>query len=721
MLFCINLYRLGYYYKMNKYELYKALEKPEISRYRYIVQWLIFGNLLLNIGATIAPELFQLTPKVIQFCYFVEVITVMIFAIELIARYTVIGFDPRYTGIKGKLKFTFTPLTLIDWLTILSFFLTFITSNVAFSRSLRFIKYIRLLKLFRIQSLFRRFFSIRFFATSPIWLQFIILLLTSATCITIFSFIFDNHLSMMIFLAPEGLAEITDKTELFLGVVELIFGLIIGGTLISIITELLTNVSNDIKNGEYPYKGKNHIIIVNYSPIVDILLSQINFYYQSIEQRKDVVIFLPKEENGLENFPKLTDYSYLDCFIVRGNAFQWESYEHLNINTAQYLLFVKNQDNKSYLNEKMLRFLTSHVNFFNKQLKMIIEISKHYDELIYNQILVNVTNPYFLVNQSEITENFLKRTIVDPLYFSIYSYLLSFQYVNFVLESIPQSCTYFKDVNSYYSDNVVLGLMREEKLILNPNDNFCVIDTDKAILLKIRNKALSLSERDGDIICSKSPVIEQPRLKIKRKIVIVGNYQFLNCTKICDFLDEESIKQLNTIIPSNNDYLNINFWNNLLENFEYVILNIDDDDVQFMIMMLLESEFKGNNRLLNRFINIIHQRVNEQFFINSTHNYNLIVTQKIFGCFVAQMLFDHRVKTIFSELTESYGNEIYILPRKNDIYNCLFSLEKQGLKKVLREHNMTYLGVVDSDNNFILDDEFILTEMQAIVVITRGV
>jgi voltage-gated potassium channel len=76
----------------------------------------------------------------------IELGTVSFFTFELLLRYIVIGNQTEYKGLKGRVKFTFTPFTLIDILSILPTFLTLFGFNSSF---------LRILRLFRVFKLFR--------------------------------------------------------------------------------------------------------------------------------------------------------------------------------------------------------------------------------------------------------------------------------------------------------------------------------------------------------------------------------------------------------------------------------------------------------------------------------------------------------------------------------------------------------------------------------------
>lgn len=72
----------------------------------------------------------------------------VIFSLEYSARVWVAGEDPKYRGLKGRLKFIISPLSLIDLIALLSFYSVFM-SEVGILRILRVCRILTLAKLSR--------------------------------------------------------------------------------------------------------------------------------------------------------------------------------------------------------------------------------------------------------------------------------------------------------------------------------------------------------------------------------------------------------------------------------------------------------------------------------------------------------------------------------------------------------------------------------------------
>ncbi len=702
------------------YELYKTLEKPQASKYGVFVQKLILLNVLINIIISLSTNFVSNDIK--NFLLYIEYITVFFFCIELILRYVSIGCNSYYKGLKGGIKFTFTPFILIDIISLIPYFITSIPVDTLLARLVRFLKYFRVLKLLRLKDLIKSFFSISTFASSSIKVQFLVLFIFSIVFISIFSFILDSEkISMMVFLDPPALAEIDNHKDMVFGVIELILGLLIGGTLISIITELLTNVSEDIQNGYYPYKDEDHILIMNHNSKLEFILKEINYYYNSLEKVKDVVLFLPFVEN-IEDFRQnLKEYSNIQITLIKSDLFHWNSYEKLNINFAHKVIILKDENcDTEYLNIKLTKHILSHKKFKNNQADFIIESKNNkQEEAIYNEIFSQSQNKFTIINHNKIIQNFLNRSIVEPDYFKVYSSLLSFKDFEFYIldfKDLYQDEKTFEQIYLSFDRGVLIGMIKDNKLILNPNKDLIVRSEDKLIsIMKDRFDYSIIEEKHFDI---KPIKIANPSLKSKRKICIVGDYENINEKYLYEFLDEESIKTLEKIVESKKSrYKSLEFWDNIIEqNYDMIILNFEDD-FEFMLTMYLRNIYKENKKFLNSLVNILHNPINYKLLYNKDLTNSIILSEKIVGEFMSQSIFNSYIIHIFDELTHSKGSEFYILEKSS--YNKLFSMDIDKLKFNLLHNNIIYIGLI-KNNKFIVNCDS-LDDVDKIVILAQGV
>lgn len=703
-------------------ELYKSLERPHTSKYGSVVQNIILLNVLINIFASFGSGVFHFSNSVKNILLIIEYITVIIFIVELIARYISIGYDNKYKGIKGKVRYTLTPFIIIDILSLVPYFLTSVQGDILLARIVRFLKFFRILKLLRLKDTIKKFFSVSNFATSSIFYQFIVLFILSSFFIALFSFVYTSgeKTSLMIFLDPPALAETSSHTEMVFGIIELLIGLFIGGALISIITELLTNISSDIKNGYYPYKGKNHIVIINQNSKLEFILNEINYYYKDIEQLQDVVLFLPFEDN-IENFGQnLKEYSNINIVLIKGDLLNWNSYEKLNINSAKKLLILKEMADKTqYLSIKISQYLLSHELFNNKNLEFVIESQSNKTlQIVYEEIFSSSNNKYVIINHNNIIEKFLNRSIIEPDYFKVYSNLLSYKDFEFYTLNVSDVFNYkltFKSAYMQLENGILIGVIKDDTLILNPNKELNISQDDKLIAILKNKLEYSISNYEDN--STQFLKISTPKLKTSRNICIIGDYDDIQEEQIIEFLTLESIENLKRIVLKNNDYIVDNFWDEIVsKNYDMIILNMADDD-EFILTMYLRNRYKNNEKLLNSLVNIIHDPVNAKLLIDTKLKHNIILSEKLVGEYITQVMFNKDIVDIFDEITQSKGNEFYILEKYD--YELLFKMGYSELKLTLLENDMLYIGAI-VDGEFVVNHKDV-NNSERLIILTQGI
>lgn len=703
-------------------ELYKSFERPYASKHGVIVQNIILLNIIINIFASFGNDIFHFSTTVKNILLVIEYTTVAIFVMELISRYISIGYDNKYKGLKGKFRYTFTPFILIDIFSLIPYLFTSIPGDILLARVVRFLRFFRVLKFLRLKDTIRKFFSISNFATSSIFYQFIVLFILSSFFIILFSFVYSSgeKTSLMIFLDPPALAETSSHTEMAFGVIELLIGLFIGGALISIITELLTNISSDIKNGYHPYKGENHIVIINQNSKLEFILNEINYYYQDMEQLQDVVLFLPFEDD-IENFGQnLKEYSNINIVLIKGDLLNWNSYEKLNINIAKKLLILKETtDNTKHLSIKISKYLLSNEFFNNSKLKFVIESENNKTiQMVYEEIFRDAKNKYRIINHNNIIESFLNRSIIEPDYFKVYTNLLSFKDFEFYtlnIQDVFNEKITFKTACMQFEDGILIGIIRDDTLILKPSKELFLLENDKLItILKNKLEYSIIDYIDTNI----QPIrISTPKLKTSRNICIIGDYDDIHEEQIIEFLTPQSIKNLKRVALNNNNYIQDSFWDEIVsQDYDMIILNMEDDD-EFILTMYLRNRYKDNHNLLNSIVNIIHDPVNAKLIIDTKLKHNIILSEKLVGEYITQVMFNSNIVSIFDEITQSKGNEFYILDKCD--YKSLFELEYINLKLHLLDNNMIYIGAIVKDE-FVVNYKNIKNS-ERIIVLTQGV
>ena len=134
-----------------KRRVYEILEVAKSNdRLSRSVDVFIVCLIALNVLALVAETvdwIHGLAPKAF---ILLEILSVAIFSVEYVLRVWACTVNPKYQHpVLGRLRFTLTPMAIVDLLAVLPFYLTILYLDLRFLRSLRLLRLLRLAKLGR--------------------------------------------------------------------------------------------------------------------------------------------------------------------------------------------------------------------------------------------------------------------------------------------------------------------------------------------------------------------------------------------------------------------------------------------------------------------------------------------------------------------------------------------------------------------------------------------
>ena len=134
-----------------KRRVYEILEVAKSNdRLSRSVDVFIVCLIALNVLALVAETvdwIHGLAPKAF---ILLEILSVAIFSVEYVLRVWACTVNPKYQHpVLGRLRFTLTPMAIVDLLAVLPFYLTMLYLDLRFLRSLRLLRLLRLAKLGR--------------------------------------------------------------------------------------------------------------------------------------------------------------------------------------------------------------------------------------------------------------------------------------------------------------------------------------------------------------------------------------------------------------------------------------------------------------------------------------------------------------------------------------------------------------------------------------------
>ena len=127
-------------------KLYTLFETPNKSRSSLILNGIIYVLIIVSIVNLMLISVPAYEEKYGHIFILIRNIIMPIFVIEYILRLYASGYLNEYKGLKGRLKYALTPYAIIDFLSILPYFLVSVGFNSSFIRSLRLLRVFRLLR-----------------------------------------------------------------------------------------------------------------------------------------------------------------------------------------------------------------------------------------------------------------------------------------------------------------------------------------------------------------------------------------------------------------------------------------------------------------------------------------------------------------------------------------------------------------------------------------------
>lgn len=136
-----------------------AEDDPPLERaFNLAMLALIIGNIVAVCIETV-PSIYA--EYALYFVLF-EAFSITVFSIELVLRLWACVADPQFAGPSGRVRFLLHPLTVLDMLAILPFYLVFfgVTIDLRFARAIRLLRIFMLLRLVRYSASLRTLISV---------------------------------------------------------------------------------------------------------------------------------------------------------------------------------------------------------------------------------------------------------------------------------------------------------------------------------------------------------------------------------------------------------------------------------------------------------------------------------------------------------------------------------------------------------------------------------
>ena len=579
------------------------------------------------------------------------------------------------------------------------------------------------------------------FALQPDYLQITILIIIGILTVFLAGFFYSSiHDAYLVFIDPPALIDYSHNYISFLfSLMIMLVGLVLAGYVISILTNSLANVIEDVKAGNLPFYGKEHIFIVNYNNLFPQICKQFDFiapYY-----KLDTIVILVDSHELVErinDFINCTQLKNIKIHVRFGDVLEYETYRKLSIMQIKSLLIlpdIMQHDNFSKDNKTLKIFYTliQENEFFDyitkkqqaKQPVKALAITR--GTPFINELIANRSNSLILsLSPDHIFSSLISISIVDLNFYYLWDRLLSVEDYNIIFIDpatvLPENVKNFDEIIFLQEHGITLGFCRFRDGVFSINlapIHESLKDEDWLIVLAKDKKNIRFSSSKSDVKSFDfTYFIPQPSEIFVMNICIIGDYNKIDVTAFLDI--NKSILSIEN--PSKDILYDLNYYLRLINpaltsgvTYDKIVINLNDDDAHRIALILYN---KLNDDDFKKFVFIINNPIIEEQ-LKQEGLKNTILSDKIVSKYVVQVLTQKTLIKVYDELLHQYGYEFNFLTPDNVQISKISDL--LHLKYVMLQNEMIYIGIIkDGEIMFEERDMNVIKESDKIIVLSKG-
>lgn len=475
---------------------------------------------------------------------------------------------------------------------------------------------------------------------------------------------------------------------IFLMTLVTICGLFITSVLIGIINTGLETKMETLKKGKSKVLEENHIVILGFQPNVFTVISQL-IEANSNHKGEVVVIMddkLEAEEMLEEISQKISDTKTTEIICRKGNISDLNDIGMCSVESCRSVIIDAEND---FATVKSILAVTNILKQNNNKAAYITAVIYEKENIsaaeIASEGLAEII--YF----DEIISRIFAHTARNAGLSNVFVELFDYEGDEIYIEHHPQiTGLKFCDINRYFPESVVMGIVRNDIPVLNPDINTVIEENDKLILLAeddVVSKPMENAAPIDESVINKA-YIEPEKKNVKmlvfgynkrlKQIIEVETQYIGNGSEIILACEESYSMEIEDIIRSNDGNIKIssftgNIYNHiniesLLKNEPYSVLvlsndsgSVEDEDSKTLLLLLhIRNIAKSKN--YNFSITSEMQKNENEELASITEVNDFVVSSKITSIILTQISQERNLRMIFEELLSEEGSELYVRP-----------------------------------------------------------
>jgi len=574
----------------------------------------------------------------------------------------------------------------------------------------------------------RRLLSPEGFALAPIWAQLVIIFACSALVILAASpFIGSLALSYRLFVDPSSWADMEGLVQGFLGLLQVLLGLILFSFIISVLSAALEQLIDRIRGGTLPYKKHNHMLIVHRNARLPLLLDEMDIRARRQGQAGHVVLLLPDREtlDDIAAHFDMEDWPHLQISLRQGCTTDFDTYQRLGVAQAFGLVVLASEtagdafaiDN---LNLKVLACLNNEPAFMRhlearqralNPVKCAVELS---DDVRSREIALAMTrygrdSLFAIINPDDVMVSILSRSIIDIVYYKVYFELLSFygHTVHFVSPERFRDAgvtpgKQYAELMLGFGGGTLVGYSRTDadgrfSLLLCPFDT--PLQAGDWLLFISKNVDALVYAPPVATGAPASADIRPPGEDLSRRLCIIGStWPVQNLDSFLDLESQAAMRAAHFEFEQVDDYFAPDFVTSLrADNYDYVIINLDDE-IGFRLTLHIISGCEPDDPFLGRVVTVLSDPVIEGLLNNNARYRNTVLSHKLAAKYIAQIAFQKTLDKFFHALVQPHGVEFHLMKVGEDVPATLLD-DPQRLREGLAQRCITFVGSVSAEKD----------------------
>lgn len=311
--------------------------------------------------------------------------------------------------------------------------------------------------------------------------------------------------SILTLLGPDSLYTIEKESGLIKGISLLLtfIGIIIfNGIIIAIVVSTIHSYFDEIKRGTGKVHEENTIVILGWNELVPAILYELNLYCKT--ERKRLIIVVLTEEPRSEFIQLIKINRYLEILFRTGAPYKTSDLKRLNLTHSRSILVFYDSGRKETLDfltqdSYVIKTFISLHSLLVENKTNTIPILLNFNEMensVYLDYIQERNTVFF--NRNYYNAKFISLLLLNPYYYSIFHELLSYEGNEIYFSKINFNEKTFGTILESFPLAIPIGVRRNNEIILCPDADYVMNETDELILIADSEKSIQFKENQFD-------------------------------------------------------------------------------------------------------------------------------------------------------------------------------------------------------------------------------